>query len=189
MMPQTLAIVADPGVGLAPHTSRLMRTTANLARPWQFLAGHADSILCRRHSRSRVQLPVEITLARHDGSLYDKGTGVIWNLSYSGLCLGNVSLAWGALLAPCFGVELRPALEPPGGDTIAGRILRTSSSGFPGFGIEFLFPESGAEERLRSMSGLQAAAPLGRAVGRPSSGAPLLKNRAILPPTSRLRPS
>src|SRR6185436_14736301 len=138
---EALAIAADPGTGLAPRTSRSTRTTANLARPWQFPAGHANGILCRRHLRSRVQLPVEITLARHDGSVYDKGTGVIWDLSYSGLCLGHVSLAWGAFLAPCFGIELRPALESPGGHAVAGRILRTSSPGFPGFGIEFLFPE------------------------------------------------
>lgn len=167
MTPEALAIAADPGVGLAPppRTSRLMRTTANLARPWQFPAGHADSILCRRHSRSCVQLPVEITLTRPDGSCFDEGTGVIRDLSYSGLHLGDVFLPRGGFLAPCFEIELRPALEPPGGRAVAGRILRTSSSGFPGFGIEFLFPGSGAEQRLRRMSELRATDPTARTVG------------------------
>jgi hypothetical protein len=184
---EALAFVADPEAGL-PGRDRSGST--NLARPWRFPAGHADSILCRRHSRSFVQVPVEITLARPDGSLYDKGTAVIRDLSYSGLRLGDVFLARGAFLAPYFGVELRPALEPPGGDTIPGRILRTPSSEFHGFGIEFLFPESGAEERLRRMSGLRAAGPAARAVGPSSRGAPpagFLKKEAFLPSTSDLR--
>jgi len=159
---EALAFVADPEAGL-PGRDRSDST--NLARPWQFPAGHADSILCRRHSRSFVQVPVEITLACPDGSLYDRGTAVIRDLSYSGLRLGDVFLPRGTFLAPYFGVELRPALESPGGHGIAGRILRTHSSGFPGFGIEFLFPESNAEERLLGMNRLRAAGPAARAVG------------------------
>ena len=158
MTPEALAMPA-------PHPSRLVRTTAHLARPWQFPAGHADAILCRRHPRYRVQIPIEITLARPDGVLFDKGTGVIRNLSYSGLHLGDVSLTWGSFLAAGFGIELGPALESRGGRGIAGRILRTHSLGYPAFAIEFLDPESGAEEQLRRMSGLQAADPSDRAVG------------------------
>ena len=132
---------------LARRTSGSIRT--NLARPWKFPAANADSIRCRRHPRSVVEVPVEITLLHPDGWAYDKGTGVIRDLSYSGLLLGDVVLTRGGFLAPYFGVDLRPALESPDGHGIAGRILRSSSSGFPGFGIQFLFPESGAEERLR----------------------------------------
>jgi hypothetical protein len=138
------------GSGSNPGTRSSNRSSFNLARPWKFPAGHVDSILCRRHSRSNVQVPVEITLYHPDGSSYDKGTGVIRDLSYSGLRLGDVFLTHGRLLAMHFGVELRPALDSHGGQNIAGRILRTFSSGFPGFGIEFLFPGTGAEERLRN---------------------------------------
>jgi len=144
--------------GIAQDTSGSIRT--NLARPWSFPAAHADSILCRRHPRSCVQVPVDITLVRPDGSAYDKGTGVIRDLSYSGVRLGDVVLTRGGFLAPYFGVELRPALESPGGHGIAGRILRNTSPGFSGFGIKFLFPESGVEERLRRMRGVEAADPV-----------------------------
>ena len=120
----------------------------SLARPWTFPAGHPDSFLNRRHTRTRVQIPVEISLYRPDGSSYDKGSGVIQDMSYSGLRLGDVVLAQGRLLARCFTIDLRPASEPPSGHDIAGRVLRAFSRGFPGFGIEFLFPEFGAERRL-----------------------------------------
>jgi len=141
----------DPGEAstLAPGSSIAEPRSLNLARPWKFPSGHADSIRCRRHSRSSVQVPVQIALCRQDGSPYDKGTGVIRDLSYSGLRLGDVFLVQGRLLAPYFAIELRHALESPVGGTIAGRILRTDSSELPGFGIEFLFPGSGAEARLR----------------------------------------
>jgi hypothetical protein len=146
----------ESGVGekavLTPAPRSSSRRTLNLARPWKFPAGHADSFLCRRHSRSIVQVPVEVSLFRGDGSPYDKGTGVIRDLSYSGLCLGDVFLARGRLLATYFGVELRRALKPPGVPCIQGRILHAYSSGFPGFGIEFLFPGSGAEEELLKLS-------------------------------------
>jgi hypothetical protein len=135
--------------GLTPGTRATFRNTINLARPWKFPAGRVDSIPCRRHSRSIVEVPVEIILSRPDGSPYDRGTGVIRDLSYSGLRLGDIFLVHGRLLAMYFGVELRPALESPGRCLIAGRILRTFSLGFPGFGIEFLAPGSGAEARLR----------------------------------------
>ena len=133
--------------GPNPRISK--HTPLNLARPWTFPAGHADSIHCRLHSRASVQVPVEISLYRPDGSAYDRGTGIIRDLSYSGLRLGDVFLAQGRLLAMYFGVELRPALKAPDGETVSGRILRTYTSGFPGFGIEFLFPSLGAAKRLR----------------------------------------
>jgi hypothetical protein len=135
--------------GLTPGTGATDRNAINLARPWKFPAGRIDALPCRRYSRSIVEVPVEIRLSRPDGSSYDRGTGVIRDLSYSGLRLGDIFLVHGRLLAMYFGVELRPALEPPGRSLIAGRILRTFSLGFPGFGIEFLSPGSGAEARLR----------------------------------------
>jgi len=126
------------------------RKPLNLARPWAFPAGHADSILCREHLRSPVQIPVEICLYRPDGSSYDKGSGVVQDLSYSGLRLGDVLLSQGRLLAPCCRIGLRPALEPTGGSPdISVRVLRTFSGGVPAFGIEFLAPGSGAADRLR----------------------------------------
>jgi hypothetical protein len=125
------------------------RSTLNLARPWRFPAGHADSIRCRRHPRSNVQVPVQIALYRQDGSSYDNGTGVLRDLSYSGLRLGYVFLTRGRLLATSFAIHLRHAFESLGDETIAGLILRAPSSGSPDFGIEFLFPDSGAEARLR----------------------------------------
>lgn len=121
----------------------------SLARRWTFPAGHPDSILCRQHLRSPVQIPVEISLYRPDGSSYDQGSGVVQDLSYSGLRLGSVILPRGRLLAPCCSIGLRPAFEPPGGPDISVRLLRTFSAGVPAFGIEFTAPDSGAEERLR----------------------------------------
>jgi hypothetical protein len=123
----------------------------NLARPWRFPAGHPDVIHCRRHARVGVHVPVELSLFRSDGSLFDRGTGVIRDLSFSGARLGDVVLSQGRLLAMQFGVRFRPALESTGGPDIAGRILRTFSPGRPAFGIEFLAPTSGVEERLRQI--------------------------------------
>jgi hypothetical protein len=137
--------IPGPGGG-RPH-----RGEVNLSRPWRFPAGHPDVILCRRHARRGVHVPIEISLLRSDGTLYDRGTGVIRDLSYSGARLGDVVLSRGRLLAMQFDVRLRPALESPGGPDIAGRILRTFSPGRPGFGIEFLVPTSGVEERLLSI--------------------------------------
>ncbi len=128
---------------------RPIRRPLNLARPWKFPAAHADAFLSRKHLRSDVRVPVDISLSREDGSFYDKGTGVVRDLSYSGLCLSDVSLENGRLLAASFEVELRPSQESPGRGSIRGRILRTYSSGMPAFGIEFLTPGSGAEERFR----------------------------------------
>jgi hypothetical protein len=161
MLRSEVALTLD----LPVQAPRSKATALNLARPWRFPAGHPDSILCRRHPRSSVQVPVEITLCRADGSPYDKGTGVIRDLSYTGARLGDVFLSRGRLLATCFQVELWPALESRGGRDIAGRILRTYSEGYPGFGIEFLFPAAGAQERLRRMRGVRAADPDARDVG------------------------
>jgi hypothetical protein len=122
-----------------------------VSRPWLFPAGHADTFISRRYLRFRVQIPVEVSLSRLDGSLFDSGTAVIRDLSFSGLCLDDVLLANGRLLAAYFEVELRPAMEPSGLAPIAGRILRIYTSGLPGFGIEFLHPEAGAEQRLRTL--------------------------------------
>lgn len=133
-----------------PMAGPRIRNAPNLARPWKFPAGHADNILCRQHSRFAVNIPVAIVLYRQDGSPFDRGTGVIQDLSYTGLRLCDVSLAQGRLLATYFAVDLRLSGEAPGGQDIAGRILRTYTTGFPGFGIKFLFPGSGAAERLRS---------------------------------------
>jgi len=153
-----LAWTADAEVAtcwkdLTPEKRTSEPSLLNLARPWKFPAGHADSLRCRRHSRSSVQVPVQIALVRRDGSSYDQGTGVIRDLSYSGLRLDDVFLAQGRLLATYFAVGLRHALQSPVGDTISGRIIRTSSSGFPSFGVEFLFPDSGAEARLQERRG------------------------------------
>lgn len=144
---------------------RPKETALNLARPWRFPAGDVESVLCRRHSRSSVQVPVEITLYRADGSPYDKGTGVIRDLSYTGARLGDVFLTKGRLLAAYFEVEMRPALEPRGGHDIAGRIVRIYSSGFPGFGIDFRFPEAGAQERLQKTRGVRRAEPRASTIG------------------------
>jgi len=143
------AICSTEASTLAPATRIREPGPLNLARPWKFPAGHADSIRCRRHSRASVELPVQFSLHRQDGSSYDQGSGVIQDLSYSGLRLGDVFLPRGRLLATSFVVHLRHAFESPVSATIAGRILRGSTSGVPDFGIEFLFPDSGAEARLR----------------------------------------
>lgn len=145
--------------GPTPATGSSGGVSFNLARPWKFPAGHPDSVFCRRHSRSSVQVPVEISLYRPDGSSYDQGTGVVQDLSYSGLRLGDVFLARGRLLVTYFGVALRPALESHGGCDITGRILRTFSSGRPGFGIEFLAPDSGAQARFRKIAPLASRRP------------------------------
>ena len=137
--------------GISPGKFASSRKSINLSRPWQFPAGHADTFISRRYLRSRVQIPVEVSLSRLDGSPFDRGTAVVRNLSFSGLCLDDVFLANGQLLAAYFEVELRPAMEPSGLAPIAGHILRIYTSGLPGFGIEFLHPEAGAERRLRTM--------------------------------------
>jgi hypothetical protein len=141
----------DESSGIRPGKFASIRKSINFSRPWKFPAGHADTFINRRYMRSRVQIPVEVSLSRLDGSPFDRGTGVVRNLSFSGLCLDDVFLANGRLLAAYFEVELRPAMEPPGLAPIAGRILRTYTPGLPGFGIEFLHPEAGAEKRLRTM--------------------------------------
>ena len=128
-----------------------------LARPWKFPAGHADSLQCRRHLRLGSHIPVKITLVRPDGCPYDTGTGVILNLSCSGAFLGNVLLSRGRLLAGCFPVELRPSPGATGDQAIVGRILRIFSPGFPGIGLEFLFPRHESVLGLRRMTAVVAA--------------------------------
>jgi hypothetical protein len=141
----------NESLGISPGNGASTRKSINLSRLWKFPAGHGDTFISRRYLRSRVQVPVEVSLSRLDGSPFDTGTGVVRNLSFSGLCLDDVFLSNGRFLAACFGVELRPAMEPSGLKPIAGRILRTYTSGFPCFGIEFLHPEAGAEKRLRTL--------------------------------------
>jgi len=128
---------------------RPLRNSINLARPWAFPAAHADAFIARRHLRSGVQVPVEIALSSQDGSFHDRGSGVIRDLSHSGLCLGDVVLANGRFLAASCDIDLLPAGESPRRAPIRGRILRTHSSGIPAFGIEFFSPGSEAEERFR----------------------------------------
>jgi hypothetical protein len=148
---ETIPRARDQSSGSSPGTGASIRKTINLSRPWNFPAAHADSFISRRYFRSDVQVPVEVFLSRLDGSPFDKGTGVIRNLSFSGLCLDDVFLSHGRILAAYFEVQLRPVMEPSGLATIAGRILRTSTSGLPCFGIEFTHPEAGAERRLHTL--------------------------------------
>jgi len=136
--------------GAGPGKGPPGRKSFNVSRAWNFPAGHADSFISRRYLRSRVQVPVEISLSRLEGSPFDTGIGVVRDLSFSGLCLDDIFLSNGRLLAVYFGVELRPAMEPAGLPPISGRIVRTYTSGLPRFGIEFLRPEAGAEKRLRT---------------------------------------
>lgn len=138
---------AGPGPTRDLRASR--ESAFSLARPWNFPAGHADSLHRRRHSRIGVQVPVEISLVRPDGSLFDRGTGIIRNLSCSGVLLGDVLLSQGRLLVRSFSVELSASPRSSSVPKVVGRILRTFSLGIPGFGIEFLDPERGAEESLR----------------------------------------
>jgi len=126
------------------------RKSFNVCRPWNFPAARVDSFIRRRYLRARVQVPVEVSLSRLDGSLYDMGTGVVRDVSYSGLCLDHVILSNGHLLAAYFAVELRPTTGPTGSSPIAGRILHTYTSELPCFGIEFLHPEAGAEGLVQS---------------------------------------
>jgi hypothetical protein len=123
----------------------------NLARPWHFPSGHADAFIHRRHLRSVVRIPVSLRLCRQDGSCYDEGAGVVQDISFSGLRLSEVQAPLGRLLATCRTVEFRNALAAPGDDAVPGSILRTYSSGLPGFGVEFRFPEAGAEVKLRHL--------------------------------------
>jgi hypothetical protein len=118
-------------------------------QPSQLPSGPEESAFCRRHPRFPVQIRVEISLVRPDGTSYDRGTGVVRDLSRSGLLLTEVTLGQGSFLASSFGIRLRPEGESPCGPEIAGRIRRASTSGNSAFGIEFLAPQSGTEERLR----------------------------------------
>lgn len=141
--------VLTDGTAVVPIAPRRFQRPPNLARPWKFPAGHDDTLVCRRHARSPVHIPVVISLHRPDGSGFDGGTAVIQDLSYSGLRLCEVVLAKGRLLASYFTLDLRPLPQAPGGPGVAGRILRTYCLGYPGFGIEFLLPD-GAETTLQS---------------------------------------
>jgi len=136
--------------GIVPGKGLSIPKSFDLSRPWHFPAAHADFFIRRRFLRARVQVPVEVSLSRADGSPFDAGTGVVRDLSYSGLCIDRISLPHGLLLAARFGIELRSPMEPSESPPIAGRILRTHTSGLPCFGIEFLHPEAGAEGRLQS---------------------------------------
>jgi hypothetical protein len=148
-VPSVLKSRPEP-LGPSPGNNASMRKSFNVSRAWQFPAAHADSFISRRFLRTRVQIPVELSLSRLDGSPFDAGIGVVRDLSFSGLCLSDIFLSNGRLLAAYFAVELRPAMEPSGLPLIGGRILRTHTSGLPCFGIEFLRPEVGAERRLRT---------------------------------------
>lgn len=143
-------VEGSPGDPSTP--GRLRPRRLNLARPWSFPAGRPDFIHCRRHARSSVCIRVELVLYHPDGTLFDRGSAVIRDLSFSGARLAEVSLPQGRLLATYFGIGLRPALGSFVGPDISGRILRTFTPGMPGFGIEFLDPGPGAEERLRNFA-------------------------------------
>ena len=106
----------------------------------------------RAFPRREVRLPVEISIYRRDGTLFDRGSATLRDVSLSGAVLRAVALPQDALPLRPHTIGLRLLEGPLKGTEILGRVIRFSHERDEiALAIEFLEAQELDLERLRKI--------------------------------------
>jgi hypothetical protein len=106
----------------------------------------------RSHPRKEVSVPLEFSVYRRDGTLFDRGRAVMKNVSLSGSLLTGIVLPERKLPAEPYTVGIRLLEGPLKGLEILGEPVRfVTSDGALSLGIRFLHTEVAKAQRLRKI--------------------------------------
>jgi len=148
-------------------SARKVREVLQAARELGYDLSRLSHAHHRRHVRKPAMVAVDISVYRADGALFDRGTGVIRNLSVSGAFLIALVLSRRAIPLGPHTVGIRPLGGTPRLPELLGRIIRFDHAGGSiGVAVEFLDgqrensallyrslrPERRSERRARSGS-------------------------------------
>lgn len=107
----------------------------------------------RRHPRKTVSISAEVYVYRNDGSLYDQGVATIRDLSLCGARISDLALPLASLPAEPFWIRIKPMQKPAEDVDLPGHIVRFHPRGMTGYGIDFEQLDTGAEKKIRRISG------------------------------------
>jgi hypothetical protein len=104
----------------------------------------------RRDERRNPMIPVEFSVYRPDGALYDRGTAVVRNLSVSGALLIALVLSRQAIPLTPHTIGLRPLGTPAPMPELLGRAVRFDYAGSSlGLAVEFLKGQEAVATEIR----------------------------------------